>query len=275
MAARRGGGTVVLPPGRFVTGTIRLASHVTLHLAAGALLEGSDDPADYPVDPGRVELGRDATLAGDARFYGRTMTFSRLILVDDAAEVRIRGRGTISGSGRVLRTRHDAVPNLVRVRRSRAVVIEDVLLRDSAAWTLHILASDEVTVSNVKILNDRDNLNTDGIDPDMSTRVRIDRAFVYTKDDAICVKASRNGELEGDVSDIRVTNCVLSSRDAALKVGTESSASVVPGHRRSRTAGSSSPAGRCRWSSATAPCTSGSRSGASSSVATSTTSWSR
>ena len=53
MAARRGGGTVVLPPGRFVTGTIRLASHVTLHLAAGALLEGSDDPADYPVDPGR------------------------------------------------------------------------------------------------------------------------------------------------------------------------------------------------------------------------------
>ena len=154
------------------------------------------------------------------------MTFSRLILVDDAAQVRIRGRGTISGSGRVLRTRHDAVPNLVRVRRSRAVVIEDVLLRDSAAWTLHVLASDDVTVSNVKILNDRDNLNTDGIDPDMSTRVRIDRTFVYTKDDAICVKASRNGELEGDVADIRVTNCVLSSRDAALKVGTELSASV-------------------------------------------------
>ncbi len=226
VAARPGGGTVVLQPGRYVSGTIRLASHVTLYLAAGALLEGSDDPADYPVDPGRTERGRDTTLGADARYDGRTMTFSRLILVDDATDVQIRGRGTISGSGRLLRTHHEAVPNLVRVRRSRGVAIRDVLLRDAAAWTLHLLASDDVEVSNVKILNDRDNLNTDGIDPDMSTRVRIDRAFVYTKDDAICIKASRNGELEGDVVDVRVTDSVLSSRDAALKVGTESRAAV-------------------------------------------------
>ena len=226
VAALPGGGTVVLLPGRFVSGTIRIPGHVTLYVSAGALLEGSADPVDYPVDPSRIERGRDTTLDGDARFYGRTMTFSRLVLVDGATDVRIRGRGTISGSGRLLRTRHNAVPNLVRVRESRDVSIEDVLLRDAAAWTLHILASDGVAVSNVKIVNDRDNLNTDGIDPDMSTRVRIDRAFVYTKDDAICVKASRNDELEGDVVDVRVTDSVLSSRDAALKVGTESSAAV-------------------------------------------------
>ena len=103
-----------------MSGTIRLASHVTLYLTAGALLEGSDDPADYPVDPGRTERGRDTTLGADARYDGRTMTFSRLILVDDATDVQIRGRGTISGSGRVLRTRHEAVPNLVRVRGAAA-----------------------------------------------------------------------------------------------------------------------------------------------------------
>jgi hypothetical protein len=226
VAARPGGGTVVLLPGRFVTGTITVPSHVTLYVSAGALLEGSADPADYPVDPGCVERGRDETLEGDARFYGRTMTFSRLVLVDNATDVRICGRGTISGSGRVLRTRHNAVPNLVRVRQSSDVRIQDVLLRDAAAWTLHLLASDRIDVSNVRIVNDRDNLNTDGIDPDMSTRVHIDRAFVYTKDDGICIKASRNGELEGDVADVRVTDSVLSSRDAALKVGTESSATV-------------------------------------------------
>ena len=81
-------------------------------------------------------------------------------------------------------------------------------------------------MSNVRILNDRDNLNTDGIDPDMSSRVRIDRAFVYTKDDAICVKASRNGGVRGRRRGRPVTGCVVSSRDAALKVGTESSAAL-------------------------------------------------
>ena len=94
VAARPGGGTVVLRPGRYVSGTIKVASRVTLYLSAGAVLEGSDDPADYPVDPGRVERGRDTTLSADARYDGRTMTFSRLVLVDDATDVQIRGRGT-------------------------------------------------------------------------------------------------------------------------------------------------------------------------------------
>ena len=225
-AARPRGGMVFLPPGRHRTGTLRLASHVTLYLAPGALLEGIPDPAAYPVDPGRTESARDESLAPDARFWGRTMTFSRLLLVDDATDVHIRGRGTIAGNGRLLRTRFGAVPNLVRVRGSSGVSIEDVLLRDAAAWTLHLLACDDVSVANVRIVNDRDNLNTDGIDPDMSTHVRIDRAFVYTRDDAICVKATGNGGFAGDVSDVRVTNSVVSSRDAALKVGTESSATV-------------------------------------------------
>lgn len=221
VAARPGGGTVLLAPGRHLTGTLQLRSGVTLHVAAGALLEGADDPAAYPVDPGRHETGPDASLDPDRRFHGRTMTFSRLLLVDGASGVRIRGHGTISGSGSVLRKRHGAVPNLVRVRGSRDVAIEDVLLRDAAAWTVHLLASSDVRLANVRVLNDRDNLNTDGIDPDMCSRVRIDRAFVYTKDDAVCVKASRNGGLAHGVRDVRVTRSILSARDAALKIGSE------------------------------------------------------
>lgn len=227
VAARPGGGTVLLLPGRHRTGTLRLPSRVTLHVAAGALLEGVEDPAAYPVDPGRHETGPDASLAPDRRFHGRTMTFSRLLLVDDAEGVRIRGHGTISGSGSALRKRHGAVPNLIRVQGSRDVAIEDVLLRDAAAWTVHLLASSDVALANVRVLNDRDNLNTDGIDPDMCSGVRIDRAFVYTKDDAVCVKASRNGELSGGVRDVRVTGSVLSARDAALKIGSETDATRI------------------------------------------------
>jgi len=216
--------TVLIPPGLYRSGTLALRSGITLYLAPGAVLKGSPDPADYPVDLGRHESHSDASLPPELRFLGRTMTFSRLLLVDDAHDVRITGRGTIDGEGTFLRTRRGAAPNLVRVRSSRAVTISDVLLRNSAAWTVHLLASSDVRVENVKVINDRDNLNTDGIDPDMSSDVTIDRSFIYGKDDAICIKATRNSDLSGEPHAISVSHNLVSARDAALKVGSESEA---------------------------------------------------
>ena len=42
-----GGGTVVVPPGTYLTGTLWLRSHVNLRLEHGAVLKGSPDLADY------------------------------------------------------------------------------------------------------------------------------------------------------------------------------------------------------------------------------------
>ena len=216
--------TVLIPPGLYRSGTIALRSGITLYLAPGAVLKGSSARADYPIDPGRHESHSDASLPPELRYLGRTMTFSRLLLVDDAHDVLITGRGTIDGEGTFLRTRRVAAPNLLRVRSSRAVTISDLMLRNSAAWTVHILASSDVRVENVKVVNDRDNLNTDGIDPDMSTNVTIDRSFIYGKDDAICIKATRNSDLSGEPHAISVSHSLVSARDAALKVGSESEA---------------------------------------------------
>ena len=127
-----GGGTVVLPPGVYRSGTLMLRSNVSLYLARGALLQGSSDPHDYPIDPGRHESAADASLPPDVRYHGRTMTFSRLLLVDHATNVRICGRGTIDGAGSVLRTRHGIAPNLLRVRESAPVAVRDVLFRNAA-----------------------------------------------------------------------------------------------------------------------------------------------
>ena len=223
-SAQAGGGTVLIPRGRFRTGTLSLKSDVTLCLAPGALLQGSADPGDYPLDPGRRESAGDVTLAPDVRYLGRTMTFSRLLLVDRATNVRITGRGTIDGQGADLRSSAGIAPNLLRVRESSNVTIEDVLFRDSAAWSIHLLASSHVDVRNVKVINHRTTLNTDGIDPDMSSDVTIDRSFIYTKDDAICVKATGNSDLAGNPTRIVATNNLVSAVDAGLKVGTESEA---------------------------------------------------
>ena len=219
-----GGGTVVLPRGVYRSGTLVLRSNVSLYLAPGALLQGSSDPHDYPIDPGRHESAADASLSPDARYHGRTMTFSRLLLVDRATNVRISGRGTIDGAGRLLRTQHGIAPNLLRVRESTQVSVRDVLFRNAAAWSLHVLASSGVTFENIKVINDRTMLNTDGIDVDMSSDVRIDGSFIYTKDDAICVKATRNSDLSGNPARILATDNLVSARDAALKVGSESEA---------------------------------------------------
>jgi len=240
-ASRPGGGTMFIPRGVFRTGTLTLGSNITLYLAAGALLQGSPDPADYPLDPGRHESGPDESLPPDARYLGRTMTFSRLLLVDRAQNVRIAGRGTIDGEGAFLRKRHHAVPNLLRIRESSGVVIEDVLFRNAAAWSIHVFASHHVAFRNVKVINDRGTFNTDGIDPDMSTDVTIDCCFVSTKDDAICIKATGNSELSGDPRRIRVTNNLVSSLDAALKLGSESEARSFSDITRST---SSQPNGR-------------------------------
>jgi hypothetical protein len=218
------GGTVVLPRGVFRSGTLTIRSNVALYLAPGALLQGSTDPSDYPIDPGRQESAADPSLPPDVRYHGRTMTFSRLLLVDNAENVRIRGRGTIDGAGAFLRTVHDAAPNLLRVRGSTRVKVTDVLFRNAAAWSLHVLASSDVAFRNVKVINDRSTLNTDGIDVDMSSDVTIDRSFIYTKDDAVCVKATRNSDLSGSPTRIVVRDCLVSALDAALKVGTESEA---------------------------------------------------
>ena len=50
-----GGGTIIFPAGAYVTGALFLRDHVTLHLEAGAILLGSEDPADYPIITGRWE----------------------------------------------------------------------------------------------------------------------------------------------------------------------------------------------------------------------------
>jgi polygalacturonase len=45
--AQAGGGTVHLPPGDYLSGSLHLRSHVTLYLEAGATLWASTDPAHY------------------------------------------------------------------------------------------------------------------------------------------------------------------------------------------------------------------------------------
>ena len=212
------GRTLLFPRGVYRTGTLRIGSNTHLYLADGAIIKGSEDRDDYPTDHGLAE----ADHIRDREHYtdnGERMTFSRLILIDSAEHVSIRGRGIIDGSGAVLRAQGKPA-NLIRIRSSRDVLVEGVLLRDPAAWNTHIHCSEDVTIRDVKIINDASVPNTDGFDPDAS----IEHCFAYCSDDNVAVKTTGNLGLNRDLRGIVVRGCVFLTRKSSLKVGTETKA---------------------------------------------------
>lgn len=204
------GGSLIFPAGTYLTGTLNIRSNTTVYLAPGALIQGSDKATDYPVDDGRVEEGTG----------GEHMTFSRLIHIDNAKNVKLIGPGTIDGAGRKVRLQKRAA-NLLRVSRSSDVIIEGVVLRNPAGWNTHLLGCDNVTARNVKVMTDPGNANGDGIDPDSCQDVTIEHCFFYCSDDCVAIKSTNNNDILREVKNIRVRDNVMWTKKSAQKVGTE------------------------------------------------------
>lgn len=204
-----GGGTVLVAAGRYVTGTIRLRSHVVLRVDAGATLLGSTRIEDYPGNLGGFVDAVDQA-------YG-----SPLIYAGDAEHVGIVGHGRIDGRG----FREHFPPNqtgrprpaLIRFQRTRHAVIEDVYLTNSAAWVTHLVHCEDVRIDGVTIRSYA-NDNNDAIDIDGSQRVLITNANLDTYDDTIVLK-NLSGAL---CRDINISNSIVSGSKSAFKIGTES-----------------------------------------------------
>ncbi|TBL71603.1 glycoside hydrolase family 28 protein [Paenibacillus thalictri] len=207
--SRSGGGTVVLPGGTYLCGTIHLRSNVCLHLEMGAVILGAGDGALYP-EICKTPYGN---LPGQIQ---------ALIWADGVENVSITGEGTIDGGGASPLPPAVAAgvkfrPALVFYRDCKNVKFLDVTLQYSCFWTLHLMRCEEVMVRGVTILANMERINTDGIDPDGCRNMIISDCNIQTGDDCIVIKST-----EGDpCENITVANCILSSRHAALKIGTE------------------------------------------------------
>jgi polygalacturonase len=147
------GGTVLVPAGEFVIGSIELKSNVTLHLAAAAQVLGSTDIADYR-----------------SRGTGRRPTFT-LIYAADAENVSIEGKGVIDGQGKEYqkgaRDDGDAIqgrprPHLMEFVKCRRLSFRDISLLNSAYWSTRITECSFVQVDGVRIYT-RVNFNNDGV----------------------------------------------------------------------------------------------------------------
>ncbi len=200
-AAGARGGTVVFPAGRFLSGTITLRSHVTLHLSPGAVLLGSTRIADY--NP------------------------RHLIYATGVENIAIEGGGTIDGQGDAFFDK-DLKPlsrpsPLIEIWDSRNIRIQDITIRRAPAWTIHPKNCDGVIIRGIELLNNLRGINTDGIDLDSTRNAIISDSHIEAGDDCIVLKTTNRGPAPvRPMENATVTNCVLVSAASALKLGTES-----------------------------------------------------
>lgn len=252
--AAAGGGRVFVPPGRWPTGAIRLRSRVELHLAAGAVLVFSTDPARYPIVATRwegVEL----------------MNYSPLVYANEEHDVAITGRGVLDGQGAAWwswssgpqfgwrpgmpnqRKAREALfdmaergvpvarrvfgdgaylrPMMVQFQNCENVLVEGVTLRDAPCWTLHPVLCRNVTVRDVTVIGHGP--NTDGCDPESVDGMVIERSTFDCGDDCIAIKSGRNADgrrLATPSRNILIQDCVMKDGHGGVVIGSEVSGGV-------------------------------------------------
>ena len=224
-----GGGRVLLPRNHtFLAGPIELKSNVELYLEATTTLKANPDESIYHL-----------SAFGENRGEGMMWIYA-----DGAENITIAGKGTIHGNGiafmgaeledsyelKELRTLYstlyDPRPHVLTLTDVKNLTIRDVTIREGAYWTVHLVGCDEAVIDGIQLLNNLKIRNGDGIDLDHSKHVRISNCHITSGDDCICLKNRRESDKYGSCHDIVVTNCVMSSRSCAIKIGSENVDSI-------------------------------------------------
>lgn len=205
------GGTVLVPAGTFLIGTIEMKSNVTLHIAAEGKLLGSADGRQYHAAQ-TVPLSGDTTL--DDGNVG-------LIFAVNAQNITIEGPGTIDGQGSEFssfrpgepppsgRAGNDRPYHLL-LYRCKSVRIRDLFFLNSAYHSVRIVESNFVWADSIRIYN-RVNFNNDGFHFVSSRYVHVSNCDVQSQDDACA--------LFGSCKNVTVTNSTFSTRWAVFRFG--------------------------------------------------------
>jgi polygalacturonase len=200
-----GGGTVVIPPGRWLTGTVYLANYVTVRLENGCTVVGTTDKSQY--GPPRPLLGaRGEQYSTWAIFAGKGLD-----------HVAIRGRGTIDGQGANFKYKNGARPKNLYFEDCRDVLIEGVRLRQAGSWMQHYRSCERLTIRDIAVLN-HVSYNNDGLNIDSCRDVTITGCVIDSDDDGIVLKSLSTTPTEN----VTISDCVVSSHCNSIKMGTES-----------------------------------------------------
>ena len=256
--AENGGGKVIVPNGKYLTGAIHFESNVNLHLEDNAEILFSINPKDYPIihtswegtelmnysplifarNKTNVAITGKGTLNGQAnssnwwvwsggKSYGwqkgipsQNDPTNREVLVD-MAEKNVPVSERIFGEGRYLR------PSFVEFFECNTVLIKDVTIINAPFWILHPLKSNNIIIDGVTV--NSQGPNNDGCDPEYSQNVIIKNCTFNTGDDCIAIKAGRDADgrrMAIPSKNIIVQNCKMIDGHGGVVIGSEISAGV-------------------------------------------------
>jgi Glycosyl hydrolases family 28 len=213
------GGTVLVPAGTFVIGTVELKSNVTLHVAAQGKLLGSADGKQYHAAD-KIPLRGDSTL-NDGNVG--------LIFAVEADNVTVEGPGTIDGQGAQFRSPTRGVPPPsgrggadrpyhLLFHRCKNLRVRDLNLVASAFHSVRVIQSQFVWMDNLRIYN-RVNGNNDGFHFISCEYTHVNGCDVQTQDDACA--------LFGTCRNVTITNSTFSTRWAIFRFGGGNPENVV------------------------------------------------
>lgn len=218
-AAVAGGGQVLFPAAHtYLCGPIKLASNIDYHLPAGAVWMASPDESLYTKSAFRDNPGEgmvwlwaehleNASFTGSGRIDGNGISFM----------------GAEEEDAYVLKPFNvrDPRPHVLTIIGGKNIRFHDLHIGNSAYWTIHLIGCDDVVISGISLLNSLKVRNSDGIDIDHSRNVRISDCYIESGDDCICLKNRREYADFGKCENITVTNCTMTSRSCAIKIGSE------------------------------------------------------
>ena len=225
------GGTVVIPRGTFLSGSLFFKPGTHLHLQEGAVLKGSDDISDFAVVDTRIE--------GQSLKY-----FAALVNADAADGFTISGNGAIDGNGtRYWRsfwlrrevnpdcTNMDELrPRLVYISNSKNIRIDGVTLRNSPFWTTHIYRCERVRLSGLHIFAPAEPVkapSSDALDIDACRDVHVTGCYMSVNDDAIALKGGKGPWADRDPNNggnynVIIEDCRFGFCHSCLTFGSES-----------------------------------------------------
>lgn len=213
------GGRVFFPSAHiFMAGPFNLKSHIDFYVEAGAEVRANADEKVYIKSAFRQNPGEGTIWIGGENLQNVTISGSGYI----------NGNG-ISFMGKELDDSYelkpfnilDPRPHVLTIVGGSNIRIKDVRIGNSAYWTIHLVGCNDVVISGITLLNSLKVRNSDGIDLDHSKNVRISDCYIESGDDCICLKNRREYEEFGSCENITVTNCTMTSRSCAIKIGSE------------------------------------------------------
>ena len=208
--AENGGGTVFIPAGKYLCGTIHMRSYIHILFEKGAIVYGSKNLEDF--DPFEENPANNEYQDISHSYFHRSLFYGEFV-----EDIAITGFGQID-----MQSVWDEVnewfrgAKIIAFKECKDIVIRDLSMKNATDLAVYLAGCEFVTVSGLHIV-----AHIDGVSPDCCKNVTISDCIIDSADDAIVAKCSYTLGRFQDMENLTVANCVLRSNAAAIKFGTE------------------------------------------------------